>query len=84
MAFFNTDTKRSVEEILEDVRIAAQQGVNQSNPVLAITPFASLLVKLSQGLDNTSLKVVWLTRWLIGLTGVLTIFTLALVFEALR
>jgi len=66
--YFDTSVDRTTDELLEAVVIGVKTGINQNKISFAITPFAVLLVKLSQDAEKTARRVVCLTWALVALT----------------
>jgi type II secretory pathway component PulL len=78
--FFEDDPTKSVESLLAEIKKGAMEGSGngKSRLVLAITPFATLLIKLSRDADRTARTVRRLTWAIFGLTFILVVLTVVL------
>ena len=75
MSYFNIDPTRPVEELLGNVRRAATEQTNV--PGLALTPFATLLVRLSQDASLTADKNLRIQHRMIVITCLVLAITIA-------
>ncbi|MEO6145443.1 MAG: hypothetical protein ABIT70_00020 [Sulfuriferula sp.] len=81
MSYLDADPTKPTNEILNDVRVAAQSQTHM--PSLALAPFAALLVRLSEESSATADKNFLIQRRLIWLTIIIlgiSIAQLALAF----
>lgn len=92
MSFFDTDPKKPIQGLLENVRSAAQQS---HMPGLPLAPFATLLVRVSveaheaieslkahiTSLNEKNAKLQW---WVVALAIFSLIGTIAQVYIAFR
>lgn len=74
MSVLDTDTTRPADVILSDIREAA---TSQMQPGLALLPFATLLVKLSQESSETADKNIRIQKRMIWLTIIILLISLA-------
>ena len=75
MSYLDADPSKSTEEILNNVRVAAQTQTHM--PSLALAPFAALLVRLSQEASATADKNMLIQKRMIVITLIVLAISVA-------
>lgn len=75
MSYLDADPTKPTEEILNNVRVAAQTQTHM--PSLALAPFATLLVRLSQEASVTADKNLLIQRRMIVITLIVLAISVA-------
>lgn len=75
MSYLDADPTKPIEEILNNVRVAAQTQTHM--PSLALAPFAALLVRLSQEASVTADKNLLIQRRMIVITLIVLAISIA-------
>jgi hypothetical protein len=73
---YNIDTYRSTKQILEELRVASSQAIEDGNVAHMAVTFAVLLVKISEEQAYATRKIIRLTRVLFWLTLIIMIILL--------
>ena len=73
---YNIDTYRSTKQILEELRVASSQAIEDGNVAHMAVTFAVLLVKISEEQAYATKKIIRLARVLFWLTLIIMIILL--------
>jgi hypothetical protein len=79
---FKGDPTQSMQELFDEIKAESVRGANEGNLNFLMPAFTALLVKLSQAADDRAKAMEKWTKVIVWLTDVLTILTLALVWDA--
>ncbi|HKN29731.1 MAG TPA: hypothetical protein VJY34_18325 [Roseiarcus sp.] len=79
---FKGDPTQSMQELLDEIKNESVRGANDGNLNFLMPAFTALLVKLSQAADDRAKAMEKWTKVIVWLTVILTILTLALVWDA--
>jgi len=71
-----------MQELLDEIKNESVRGANDGNLNFLMPAFTALLVKLSQAADDRAKAMEKWTKVIVWLTVILTILTLALVWDA--
>jgi hypothetical protein len=82
MSMWRGDPTQSVQELLDAIKTESVRGGMNGNLTYLMPAFTALLVKLSEAADVRAKAMEKWTKIIVWLTAVLTVLTLALVWDA--